>query len=174
MASFIFLPLCTHPSSTLSHELFWNQVSSFTSALLILGRFTDEVLFSWPGSLWAKAQPVHIACASASTFNWWIKPCRKWDTHFSQTDQVSGAPTPPWVISSRSNTLEMQNVPMCICFHSTDRLLIGNEWNTRPACPLFDDNKEVMPGYKGQCKLLYIRCQQSDYRIKNKHLGIAS
>lgn len=40
--------------------------------------------------------------------------------------------------------------------------------------PLIDHNKEADgPATKGHVNVLDVRCQQSDYKIKNKYLGIA-
>ena len=51
----------------------------------------------------------------------------------------------------------------CLCSQSTDHLLKGNQMEPRRMCPLFDNNKEANgPETKGH-----------DYKIKNKHLGIA-
>ena len=51
----------------------------------------------------------------------------------------------------------------CLCSQSTDHLLKGNQKEPRRMCPLFDNNKEANgPETKGH-----------DYKIKNKHLGIA-
>lgn len=82
---------------------------------------------------------------------------------------------PLLVMRVRSKTLAMQDVPKSICSHATDSLVIRNQMESWPACPWFDNNKEVDgPATKGNVNVCVLDANKAIIKLRTSIWALLS